>query len=165
MESRGKWLGFQRSALHSQRSNHHVQSISKEGLHPSLYDFSLKQPKADTLPHRNQLINAPLWESPTDTFNQGLCPPQGRDGHAQLAGKQSCHPHSGPQHGEAVYLTLSDDIDHSADSACPHNQRDPLSKIRLIEHHQEHRVFIIFCDTPHLHVQDDKPELASTFPT
>ena len=71
------------------------------------------------------------------------------------------HPHSGPWHGEMVYLALSDNIDHSADSAGPYNQRDPLSKLGLIRHHQEHRVFVISCDPPHLHMQDDKPEQAS----
>ena len=66
--------------------------------------------------------------------------------------------HSGPQHGETVYLALSDNIDHSADSAGPYNQRDPLSKLGLIGHHQEHHILIISCNPPHLHVQDDKPK-------
>ena len=87
------------------------------------------------------------------------------DGCAQLAGKQSCHPRSGPWHGKTVYLTLSDDIDHSTDSAGPHNQRDPPSKIRLVWHHQGHHIFIISCYTLHLNVQDDKPKWASTLPT
>ena len=165
VESRGKWFGFLRSAFHFQQSDHHVRSISEEGLHLSLYDLSLEWPKADTFPHCNQLVDAPLQGSPTGTFNQSLCTLRGGDGHAQLAGKQLCHPRSGPWHGEAVYLTLSDDIDYSADIAGPHNQRDPPSKIGLIGHHQEHCVFIISCDTPHLHVQDDKPEWASMFPT
>ena len=125
----------------------------------------LEWPKADILPHRNQLIDAPLWGSPTGTFNRSLCPLRGRDGHTQLAGKQSCHPCSGPRHGEAVYLALSDDVDYPANSAGPHNQKDPPSEIGLIGHHQEHCIFIISCDTPHLHVQDDKPEWASMFPT
>ena len=165
MESQGKRFGFPRLAFHSQQSDHHVRGISKEGLHPSLYDLGLEGPKADTLPHRNQLIDAPLWGSPTGTFNRSLCPLRSRDCHAQLAGKQSCHPHSGPWHGKAVYLALSDDIDHSTDSAGPHNQMDPPSKIRLVGHHQEHRVFIIFCYTQHLNAQNDKPKWASTFPT
>ena len=93
-----------------------------------------------------------------------LCPLRGRDGCTQPAGKQSRQPHSGPWHGEAVYLVLSDDVDYSANSAGPHNQRDPPSELGLIRHHQEHRVFIISCDTLHLHMQDDKPERASTFP-
>ena len=165
MKSQGKWFGLPRSALHFQWSNHHVRSISKEGLHPSLYDLSLEWPEVDTLPYHNQLINTPLWGSPTGTFNWSLCPLRGGDSHAQPAGEQSCHPCSGPRHGKAVYLTLSDDVDHSADSAGPHNQRDPLSEIGLIGHHQEHRVFIISCDTLHLNAQNDKPKWASTFPT
>ena len=165
MESQGKWFGFLRSAFHSQWSDHHVRGISEEGLHPSLYDLSLEQPKADTLPHHNQLIDAPLWGSPNGTFNRSICPLRSRDSHTQLAGKQSCHPRSGPQCGKAVYLTLSDDIDHSTDSAGPHNQRDPPSEIRLIGHHQEHCVFIISCYTLHLNVQNDKPKWASMFPT
>ena len=76
-------------------------------------------------------------------------PLRGGDGHAQPAGKQSRHPHSGPWHGEMVNLTLSDNIDHSADSAGPYNKRDPLSKLRLIGHHQEHRVSVIPCNPPH----------------
>ena len=165
MESWGKQLGFLRSALCSQWSNHHMRSISEEGLHPSLYDLSLERPEVDTIPYRNQLINAPLWGSPTGTFNWSLCPLRGGDGRAQPAGKQSRHPHSGPWHGEAVLLTLLDDVDHSADSAGPHNQRDPPSEIRLIGHHQEHCVFVISCNTPHLNAQDEKPERTSTFPT
>ena len=165
MESQGKPFGFQRSAFHSQWSDHHIRGISEEGLHPSLSDLGLEWPKVDTLPHRNQLIDTSLWGSPTGTFNWSLCPLRGGDGHAQPAGKQSRHPRSGPRCGEVVYLTLSDDIDHSTDSAGPHNQRDPPSKIRLIRHHQEHCVFIISYYTPHLNVQDDKPKWASTFPT
>ena len=68
MESQGKQFGFPRLAFHSQWSDHHVRSISKEGLHPSLYDLGLEQSKADTLPH------VPLWGSPTGTFNRGVCP-------------------------------------------------------------------------------------------
>ena len=165
MESRGKQFGSPRSAFRSQRSNHHMRSISEEGLHPSLYDLGLERPKADTLLHCNQLVNALLWGSPTGTFNRSFCPLQGGDGCTQPAGKQSHHPHGGPWRGEAVYLALSDDIDHSTKSAGPHNQRDPPSKIRLNKHHQEHRIVIISCDTPHLHTQDDKPKRASTFPT
>ena len=165
MESQGKWFGFPRLAFCSQWSDHHVRGISEQGLHPSVYDLSLERPKADTLPHRNQLIDAPLWGSPTGTFNRSFCPLRSRDGRAQPAGKQSHHPRSGPQCGEAVYLALSDDIDHSTNSAGPHNQRDPLSKIRLVGHHHEHCVFVISCYTPHLNVQDDKPKRASTFPT
>ena len=81
MESQGKWFGFLRSAFHSQQGDHHVRCICKEGLNPSLYDLSLEWPKADTLPHCNWLINAPLWGSPTGTFNQNLCPLRDRDGH------------------------------------------------------------------------------------
>ena len=122
----------------------------------SFYDLSLEWPKADTLPHCNQLIDTPLRGSPTGTFNWGVCPLHGWDGCAQLAGKQSRHPRSGPRCGKVVYLTLSDDVDHSTNSAGPHNQRDPSSKIRLIGHHQEHRIFIISCYTLHLNVQNDK---------
>ena len=164
MESQGKWFGFPRSAFHFQQSDHHIRGRSEEGLHPSLYDLGLEQPKADTLPHHNQLINAPLWGSPTGTFLRSLCPLGSRDGHTQPAGQQSCHPCSGPRYCKAVYLTLTDNIDKSADSAGPHNQRDPSSKIGLIRHHQEYRVLIISCDTPHLHMQDDKPEWASAHP-
>ena len=66
--------------------------------------------------------------------------------------------------GEAVYLALSDDIDHSTNSAGSHNQRDPLSEIRLIGHHQEHCVFIISCYTPHLNMQNDEPKWLVHFP-
>ena len=165
MESQGKQFGFPRSAFCFQRSDHHIRGRSEEGLHPSLYDLSLERPKADTLPHCNQLIDAPLQGSPTGTFIQSLCPLRSGDGHTHLARKQSCHPCSGPWCGEAVYLTLSDNIDQSADSAGPHNQRDPLSKIGLIGHHQEYCILVISCDTLHLHAQDDKPERASTHPT
>ena len=165
VESRGKQFGFLRLAFHFQQSDHHVRSISEEGLHPSLYDLGLEWPEVDTLPHCNQHVDTPLWGSPTGTLNQSLCPLRGGDGHARLAGKQLCHPRSGPRCGETVYLALSDDVDHSADSAGPHNQRDPPSKIGLIGHHQEHRVFIISCNILHLNTQDDKPKWASTFPT
>ena len=93
------------------------------------------------------------------------CPLRTGDDHAQPAGKQSCHPRSGPRCGEAVSLTLVDKVDQSADSASPHNQRDPSPKIGLIGHHHKHHVFIVTCDPPHLHAQDDKPEWASTHPT
>ena len=63
VESREKQFGFQRSAFHPQWSNHHVRSISKQGLHPSLYDLGLERPEVDTLPHHNQLVDAPLWGS------------------------------------------------------------------------------------------------------
>ena len=137
MESQGKQFGFTLSAFHFQWSNYHVRGRSEEGFHPSLYDLNLERPKADTLPHRDQLIDVHLWRSPTGTFFQRLCPLRARDDHAQLAGKQSCHPRSGPWHGEAVYLALTDNVDRSADSASPYNQRDPSPKIGLIGHHQE----------------------------
>ena len=70
VESWGKWFGFPRSAFHSQQSDHHVRSITEEGPHPSLCYLGLEWPEADTLPHRNQLIDAPLWGSPTGTLNQ-----------------------------------------------------------------------------------------------
>ena len=165
MESQGKWFGFSRSAFCFQWSDHHIRGRSEEGLHPSLYDISLEWPKADTLLHYDQLIDAPLWGSPTGTFLRSLCPLRSRDGHTQLAGQQLHHPRSGPWHGEAVYLALTDNVDKSADSAGPHNQRDPSSEIGLIGHHQEYCVLVISCDTPHLHAQDDKPEWASTHPT
>ena len=117
MESWGKWFGLLQSAFHPQWGDHHVRCISEEGLNPSLYYLGLERPQADTLPHCNQLVNAPFWGSPTGTFNWSLCTLRGGDGHAQLAGKQSCNPRSEPQHGEAVYLTLSDNIDYSANSA------------------------------------------------
>ena len=165
MESQGKWFGSLWSTFCSQWSDHYIQNISEQGLHPFLYDLGLEQPEADTLPHQNQLIDAPLQGSPTGTFNQGLCPLQGRDSCAPPTGKQSHHPRSRPRLGEAVYLTLSDDIDHSTNSAGPHNQRGPRSKIRLVGHHQEHCIFIISCYTLHLNAQNDKPKQASMFPT
>ena len=165
VESRGKQFGFPRSAFCSQWCDHHIRCISEEGLNLSLYDLSLERPKVDTLLHRNQLINAPLQISPTGTFNQSLCPLRNGDGHTLPAGKQSHHPCSGPQLSEAVYLALSDNVDYSVDSAGPHNQRDPPYKLRLIGHHQEHHIFIISCNIPHLHVQHDEPERASMFPT
>ena len=164
MECQGKWFGLLRSAFRFQRSDHHIGGRSEEGLHPSLYDLGLELPMADTLLHHVQLINAPLWGSPTGTFLRSLCPLRSGDGHTQPAGQQSCHSHSEPWHDEAVYLTLTDNLDKSADSAGPNNQRDPSSKIRLIAHHQEHRILIISCDTPHLHMQDDKPEQPSMHP-
>ena len=165
MESQSKWLGFPWLAFLPQRGDHNIRCISEEGLNLSLYDLGLEQSQADTLPHHNQLIDAPLWGSPTGTFNQSLCPLRGRDGHAPLAGKQSCNPHCGPQHGETVYLTLSDNIDYSANSAGHYNQGDLSSELRLIGHHQEHRILIISCDPLHLHIQDDKPKWTSMFPT
>ena len=68
VESQGKRFGFPRSAFHSQWSDHHMRSISKEGLHPSLYDLSLERPEVNTLPHHNQLIDAPLQGPPTGTL-------------------------------------------------------------------------------------------------
>ena len=164
VESWVKWFGLPQSAFHSQQGDHHIRYISEEGPNPSLYYLSMERPKADTLPHRNQLINVPFWGSPTGTFNQSLCPLRGGDDHTQPAGKQSCHPHSGPWHREIVYLTLSDNIDYSAQGAGSHTQRDPPSEPGLIRHHQEHCIFIISCDTLHLHAQDAKPERASMFP-
>ena len=118
-----------------------------------------------TLLHHNQLIDAPLWGSPTGTFNWSLCPIRGGDSHALPAVKQPRHPHSGPRCGEMVYLALSDNIDYSANSAGPYDQGDPPSELGLIGHHQEHHVFVISCNPLHLHMQDDKPEWTSTFPT
>ena len=155
MESQGKWFGFLGLAFRFQWSDHHIRGRSEEGLHPSLYDLGLEWPKADTLPHHNQLVDTPLWGSPTGTFIRSLCPLRSGDGRTQLAEQQSCHPCSGPRHGKAVYLTLMDNVDKSADSAGPHNQRDTLSKIRLIGHHQEYRILVISCNTLHLHAQDD----------
>ena len=119
MEYQGKWFGFPMLAFHFQWSDHHIRGRSEEGFHPSLYDLGLEQPKADTLPHRDQLINAHPQESPTGTFIRSLCPLRSGNGHAQLAGKQSHHPRSGPRCGEAVYLTLVDNVDQSANSADP----------------------------------------------
>ena len=116
----------------------------------SLYDLGLEWPKADAPPHCDQLIDVHLWRSPTGAFLQSLRPLRTGDNHAQLAGEQSCQPHSQPRHGEVIYLTLADNIDQSADSASPHDQRDSSPKIRLIGHHQEHCIFIITCDTLHL---------------
>ena len=164
VESWGKWFGLLWSAFHPQQDDHHVRCISKEGLNPSLYDLSLEQPKADTLPHHNQLVDATLWGSPAGTFNWSLYPLRGRDCCTPPAGKQSHHPCSGPWHGEMIYLTLSDNIDYSADSVGPYHQGDPPSEFGLIGHHQEYCIFIISCDAPHLHMQDDKPEWTSTFP-
>ena len=122
------------SAFCFQRSDHQIQGRSEEGLPPCLYDLGLERPKADTLPHRDQLIDAHLQGSSTDTFIRSPCPLRSGDGSVQLAGKQSRHPRSGQWHGEAVYLALSDNIDQSADSAGPHNQRDPSSK--TVGHHR-----------------------------
>ena len=165
MESQGKRFGFLRSAFHSQQSDHHIRGRSEEGLHSFLYDLGLERPKADALPHCNQLIDAPYQGFPTGTLHRGLHPLRSGDSHAQLAGQQSCYPCSGPWHGEVVYLTLSDNVDQSADSTGPHNQRDPSFEIGLIRHHQEYRILIISCNTPHLHAQDDKPKWTSMHPT
>ena len=142
MESRGKQFGFPWSAFHSQWGDHHIGCASEEGLNTSLYDVGLEWPQAEALLYHNQLIDAPLWESPNGTFNQSLCPLRGGDSHSPLAGKQPHHPRSGPRCGEMVYLTLSDNIDYSADHAGPYDQGDPPSKLRLIRDHQEHCVFI-----------------------
>ena len=165
MESQGKWFGFMLSVFDFEWSNHHIRGRSEEGFHLSLYDLSLEWPKVDALPHRDQLIDVHLWRSPTGTFLLSLCPLRTEDDCAQLAGKQSCQPHSGPQRSKAVYLALTDNIDQSADSASPNDQRYTSPKIRFIGHHQEHRVFVVTCNTPHLHMQDDKPKWASTHPT
>ena len=117
MESQGKRFGFLKSAFHSQWSDHHVRGTSEEELHPSVYDLSLEWSKVDTLSHHNKFINAHLWGSPTGTFIRSLCPLRSGDGRAQPAGQQSHHPRSGPQCGEAVYLTLLNNVDQSADSA------------------------------------------------
>ena len=74
------------------------------------------------------------------------------------------HSHSGPQHGETVYLTFPDNVDYPANCTGPYNQGDPPSKLGLIGYHKEHSIFIISCDPPYLHVQDDKPEQTSMFP-
>ena len=164
MESQGKRLCFPLPAFHFQWSNHHVQGGSEEGFHPSLYDLGLEQSKADALLHHDQLIHVHLQRSPTGTFLLSLCPLSIGDDHAQPAGKQSCHSYSRPWRGEAVYLTLTDNVNQPADSASPQNQRDPSYKIGLIGHHKEYRILIIPCDTRHLHTQYDKPERASACP-
>ena len=164
VESWGKQFHFPRSAFHSQRSDHHVRSISEEGLHPSHNDLSLEWPEVDTLPHHNQLIDAPLWKSPLAPSTRVSAPSE--VGTAAPNQQERSRATLVVDHGVAsVYLALSDDIDYSANSAGPHNQRDPPSELRLIGHHQEHCVFIISCDTSHLHAQDDKPKWASMFPT
>ena len=152
------------SAFHSQWGDHHVGCVSEEGLNPSFYDLHLERPQVDALPYHNQLIDTSLWGCPTGTFNQSLHPLRGRDSCAPLAGKQPHHPCSGPRHGEMVYLTFLDNIDYSANCTGPYDQGDPLSKLRLNRHHKEHSVFIISCDPPYLHAQDDKPEQTSMFP-
>ena len=49
--------------------------------------------------------------------------------------QESSHATLVVDHGmETVYLALSDNIDHSADSAGPYNQRDPPSELGLIGH-------------------------------
>ena len=62
-------------------------------------------------------------------------------------------------------ISLSDNVDQSADSTSPHNQGDPSSEIRFIGHHQEYHILFLPCNTRHLHMQDDKPERASMHPT
>ena len=160
VESRGKHFGFLWSAFHSQRGDHHMRCVSEEGLNPSLYDLGLEWPQADTLPYHNQLFDAPL-----QGFTIGTFTPRGGDSHAPPAGKQPHHPHSGPQCGEMVYLTFSDNIDYSANHTGPYDQGDPLSELGLIRYHKEHSIFIISCDPLYLDMQDDEPEWTSTFPT
>ena len=164
MESWGKRFGFPWLAFCPQWGDHHIGCVSEEGLNPFLYNLSLEWSQVDTLPHYNQLIDAPLQGSPTGTFNWSLCPHRGRNCHAPLAGEQLHHPCSGPRCGETVYLTFSDNIDYSANRPGPYDQEDPPSKLRPIGHHQEHSIFIISCNPPYLHAQDDKPERTSTFP-
>ena len=125
VESQGKQFGFTLSAFRLQWSDHHLRGRSKEGLHPSLYNLSLERPKADALLHCDQLIHVHLQRSPTGTFLLSLYSLRTGDDHVQPAGKQSCHPHSGPQCGEAVYLALMDNVDQSADSASPQNHLTP----------------------------------------
>ena len=156
VESRGKWFGFPWSAFCSQWGDHHVGCASKEGLNPSLYDLGLEQPQADTPPYHNQLINAPFWRSPTGTFNPSLCTPRGRDSHAPLARKQPCHPHSGPQCREMVYLTFPDNINYSSNCTGPYDQGDPSSKVGLIGYHKEHSIFVIACDPLYLHAEQSR---------
>ena len=163
VESQGKWFGFLWSAFHSQWGDHHIRCVS-EGLNPSLYDLSLERPQADTLPYHNQLVDAPLQGSLTSTFNPCLCTPSSGNHHAPLAGKHPCQPRSGPQHGEMVYLTFSDNIDYSANHTGPHDQGHPPSELRLIRYHKEHSIFVISCDPPYLHMQDDKSEWTIMFP-
>ena len=165
MESRGKRFGFLWSAFCSQQGDHHLGCVSKEGLNPSPYDLHLERPQVDALPYHNQLINAPLQGSPTGTFNWSLHPHKGGDSHAPLAAEQPCHPHSGPWHGEMVYLTFTDNIDYPANRTGPYDQGDPPFKLRLIRHHKEHSIFVISCDPLYLHTQDDKPKQISTFST
>ena len=165
VESRGKRFGFLWLAFCSQWGDHHVGCASKEGLNPSLYDLGLEWLQADALPYHNQLINAPLQGFPTGTFNSSLYTPRGGDGHAPLAGKQPHHPHSGPRHGETVYLTFLDNSDYSSNRTGPHDQGDPPSKVGLIGYHKEHSIFIIACNSLCLHMQDDEPKWTSTFPT
>ena len=146
MKSQVKWFGFPWSAFCPQWGDHHVRCVSKEGLNPSLYDLHLEWPQADALLYHNQLVDAPLLGSPTGTFNLSLCTPRGRESHAPLAGKQLCHPRSGPRHGETVYLTFLDNTGYSANHTGPYNQGDPLSELRLIRYYKEHSIFIISCD-------------------
>ena len=164
VESRGKWFDFPWSAFHSQWGDHHVGCASEEGLDLSLYDLSLEWPQADALPYHNKLIDTPFWGSPTGTFNLSLCTPRGRGGYTPSAGKQLCRSHSGPWHGETVYLTLLDNIDYSSNRTGPYDQGNPLSKVRLIGYHKENHIFIIACDPPYLHAQDDEPKRTSMFP-
>ena len=84
MESQGKWFGLPRLAFHFQQSDHHIRGRSEEGLYPFLYDLGLEWPKADTLSHRDQLVNTPLRGSPTGTFLRSLCPLGSGDGRTQM---------------------------------------------------------------------------------
>ena len=150
MESQGQRLGFTLLAFRPQWSNHHVRGRSEEWFYTSLYDLSLQRPKMYTLLHCDQLINVHLWRSPTGTFLWGLPPFRTGDHRAQPAGEQSRQPRSRPWHGEVIYLALANNVDQSTDSASPHDQRDSSPKIRLIGHHQEHRVLVITHETPYL---------------
>ena len=106
MESQGKWFGLLRSAFCFQQSDHHLGSRSKEGLHPSLYDLGLERPKVDTLPHCDQLIDAPLQGSPTGTFLRSLCPLRSGDGRTQW--QDSSHATLVVDHGMArLSISLS----------------------------------------------------------
>ena len=77
MESWGKQFGHPWLTFHPQQGDHHVGCISEEGLNPSLYDLGLERSQSDTLLHHNQLIDDPLWGTPSGTFNQSLHPLRG----------------------------------------------------------------------------------------
>ena len=142
-----------------------------------MYEVDLR--RGFTCPSMISVWNGPRWMlshtvTSSSTFTSGDPPqaPSSKDSAPSGLGttmpnwQESSHATLIVDHGMArLSILLSWITLISLLSASPHNQRDPSPKIGLIRHNQEHRIFVITCDSPHLHAQDDKPEWASMHPT